>query len=65
LAGLQVWSFKAGVAFPEEGNLGGVVPRRRELGVLPQASNARVVLEVLPDARKMLYDRMPKERSAD
>src|SRR5260370_13973128 len=57
LAGLQVRGFKAGLAFPEEGNLGGAVPRRRELGVLPQASNGHVVLEVLPDARKMLYDR--------
>ena len=56
MAGLQVWSFQAGLAFPEESNLGSVVPRRRELGVLPKASNARVVLEVLPHARKMLHE---------
>ena len=57
LTGLQVWSFKAGVTFPEEGNLGGIVPRGREIGVLPQAPDVDMVLEVLPDARKMLYDR--------
>jgi hypothetical protein len=35
---LQVWSFKAGFAFPEEGNLGGIVPRRREIGVFRPAA---------------------------
>src|ERR1700730_1342344 len=57
LAGLQIRRFEAGGAFSEESNLGRIGPRRREIGVLPYAPYARVVLEVLPDARKVLDER--------
>jgi hypothetical protein len=58
LGDLQVRSFEAGIALPEDGCLARVVAGRERLGELPHAAgDHEVVLEVLANARQMLHQR--------
>src|SRR5215469_9474536 len=57
LADLKVGRRSMRTAFPEEGSLTGIVPRRQRSLVFPHAPYGHVVLEVLSDTGKVLHDR--------
>src|SRR3984893_9412626 len=57
LAGLQIWSIEIGIALPEVRRFTHVVAWKECLRILPNTPKADMVLEVLPDAGKVLNDR--------
>src|SRR5262249_39728734 len=57
LASLQIRSFEAGITLPEVGCLAPVVAGRKRLLVLPNTTDAEMVLKVLTYAGKVLDER--------
>src|SRR5262245_20558500 len=60
LAGLQIRSFEAGITLPEVGRLAPVVTGSKRLLILPNTTDAEMVLKVLTNAGKVLYERDAK-----
>ena len=54
LAGVEIRGIEIRIALPEERRFTHVVARREWLRILPNTTNADMVLEVLADARKVL-----------
>src|SRR6266404_1047805 len=56
LAGLQIRRIEIRIALPEKGCLTPVVTWSKRLPILPDATNAEMILKVLAHTRKMLHD---------
>src|SRR6202022_1418287 len=57
LAGLQIGGIEIRIALPEVSRFSHIVARSEWLRILPNTAKADMVLEVFPDAWKVLHDR--------